>query len=313
MEMGKSKIQILWLVLAAMSVPVLAASPVLSNQIIINSEDQFSFARSIMDSGDFSRAVVEFERFIHFFPENSQVQTARYLIGICRLRDQRFQEARESFSEVIRTEPAGPLSGRALFLTGESYYQQGLSNQAAYYFNQIIEKYTDLDLKNAALYRLGWTKMNASRWCEASRIFSDVERQSTFFESAQQLAEKSLKGEALPQKNPTYAGLMSAIVPGLGHAYVSRYKDATVAFVVNGLFIWGAVQSFRQDQNVVGGILTFLEIGWYSGNIYSAVNATHKYNRKVHDDFRGSLKDRLDLNLFTERKGQIGLAFSLRF
>jgi hypothetical protein len=67
---------------------------------------------------------------------------------------------------------------------------------------------------------------------------------------------------------------------------------------VNGLFIWAAVQAFQSDQDVLGGILTFIELGFYSGNIYSAVNAAHKYNRKVRNDFRGNLKDRLDLNLF---------------
>jgi hypothetical protein len=52
------------------------------------------------------------------------------------------------------------------------------------------------------------------------------------------------KGEELPEKNPVYAGTL-AIVPGLGHAYVPRYRDAIVSFLVNGLFIWAAVQAFH--------------------------------------------------------------------
>ena len=66
-------------------------------------------------------------------------------------------------------------------------------------------------------------------------------------------------------------------------------------------------------MDVLGGILTFIELGFYSGNIYSAVNAAHKYNRKLQNDFRENLKDRLDLNLFTAGKGQMGLTLTFQF
>jgi hypothetical protein len=195
---------------------------------------------------------------------------------------------------------------------GESYYQQGISKEAEYYFVQVIEKHLDVDLKNAALYRLGWTRMQENKWGDASEVFKKVEKDSHFYESSRELAEQSLKGEKLPEKNPVYAGTL-AIIPGLGHAYVSRYRDATISFLVNGLFIWAAVQAFQSDQDVLGGILTFMELGFYSGNIYSAVNAAHKHNQKVQNDFRESLKDRLDLNLFTAKKGQIGLTLTFQF
>jgi TolA-binding protein len=266
-----------------------------------------------MNSEDHSRAIVEFERFIHFFPDDSQVPKARYLIGICYLNSRQHEAARKVFTEIVASKPASPFAGNALLLIGESYYKQGVFKEAARYFSQVVETYPDSDLKNVALYRLGWTTMNVNRWEEASDIFSDVQEESLYFESAQQLAAESLKGKDLPQKNPTTAGALAAILPGLGHAYVSRYRDATIAFLVNGLFIWGAVQSFRHDQYVVGGMLTFLEIGWYSGNIYSAVNVAHKHNRKVQNDFRGRLKDRLDLKLFTAIGGRIGLALTLKF
>ena len=40
---------------------------VLSDQIIINSEEQFLFAQQTMEKGKYQQAVAEFERFIHFF------------------------------------------------------------------------------------------------------------------------------------------------------------------------------------------------------------------------------------------------------
>ncbi|MEE9610697.1 MAG: hypothetical protein V3W19_05565, partial [Desulfatiglandales bacterium] len=96
------------------------------------------------------------------------------------------------------------------------------------------------------------------------------------------------------------------------HVYSNRYKDGLAAFLLNGLFILAAVEAFDEDLNVLGGMLIFLELGWYTGNIYSAVNTAHKYNRKARNDFRRSLPDRLNLNLFTTRDG-LGVALKIDF
>lgn len=311
--MGKVRIRCIWRFIAGMGIFLLSASPVLPDQIIIGGDDQFGFARTWVERGEYGRAAGEFERFIHFFPEDPRVPMARYLIGMCYLEDRRADAAREIFFQILRSNPGSLLAGKALFLTGESYYQQGVSGEAEYYFGQVIEKYPFPDLKNAALYRLGWSSLQANRWRDASEIFGKVEEGSQFYESSQELAEESLKGETLVYKSPTGAGALAALVPGLGHAYVSRYKDAAVAFLLNGLFVWAAVESFHQDHEVLGGILSFLEIGWYTGNIYSAVNVAHKHNRKVRNDFRGSLKDQLDLRFFAVREGHVGLALTFQF
>jgi TolA-binding protein len=311
--MVQHKNKCLWLFIAGVCVLFLSLPPAFSNQIIINSADQFDFARKFMEKGQYEIAVGEFERFIHFFPDDTQIPTARCLMGICYMKDRRFEAAREIFQEIVRSKPDSKVAWRALLLTGESYYLQGIFEEAEYYLKQVIERCPHLDLKNTALYRLGWARMQAGKWSEASDIFSKVEENSTFFDSSQTLAEQSLKGEELPHKKPAYAGTLAAVVPGLGHAYVSRYRDAAVAFVLNGLFIWATVESFDQDHEVLGGILLALELGWYTGNIYSAVNCAHKYNRKTQDDFRNRLKDQFDLRLFVAGKDSVGLALSFRF
>jgi hypothetical protein len=45
------------------------------------------------------------------------------------------------------------------------------------------------------------------------------------------------------------------------------------------------VEAFDQKNYVVGGILTFFELGWYSGNIYSAVSSAHKYNQRKKQEY----------------------------
>lgn len=301
------------LLVAGVCLFLLSFSPAFPEQIIINSTDQFDFATSCMDRGEYERAVGEFERFIHFFPDDPQVSTARCLIGICYLKSRRFDSARETFLGIIGSESDSPAAGRALLLTGESYYLQGISSEAEYYLKQVIEKYPNLELKNIALYRLGWTRMQEGRWADASETFSKVEKDSTLYESSRKLVMQSLEGEGLHTKKPAYAGTLGALIPGLGHAYVSRYRDAAVAFVLNGLFIWATVEAFDQDHEVLGGILAALELGWYTGNIYSAVNCAHKYNRKTQEDFRKGLADQFGLHLFVADRKRVGLLLQYRF
>ncbi len=168
-------------------------------------------------------------------------------------------------------------------------------------------------MRDAAAYRLGWARLRENRWEEASDSFRRVERGSPLYGSALELERESLKGINLPYKSPTQAGVMAGLLPGLGHAYAGRYRSAIVSFLLNGLFIWATVESFHRDHDALGGVLAFVEAGWYAGNIYGAVNATHKYNRKMQADFRRSLKDRFNLHLIASRDGRWGLSLAVRF
>lgn len=290
---------------------LLLPTPALSVQITIDSEEQFQFARQTMERGEYLRAVAEFERFIHFFPKDEKVPQAHYLIGFCYLKAKEYALARKVLENVNKSYPDRPVAGKALFLMGESYYRQGLQKEAQMYFKKVIERYPHLDVKHAAQYRLAWSRMKVDQWREASETFKMVEKGSPLYPNSQDLAELSLKGEALPYKKPATAGVL-AILPGLGHLYCERPKDALVAFLLNGLTIWAAIEAFDEDLQVLGSLLLLLEVGWYAGNIYSAVNSAHKYNRKVRNDFRKNLPDRLNLNLFIT-KGGLGLALKMDF
>ncbi len=292
---------------------ILCASPVLPASLVIDETAQFQFAMKLMDRGEFERAVLEFERFIHFFPESIRVPQARTLKGVCHMKAGRYEVARDVFLWLLKTHERGLFAQRALFLMGESYYRQGIPGEAEHYFRRLLREFPDSSLRNAALYRLGWVKMRENKWKAASQIFMGTENTSPYYPGAMTLARESLKGDALHLKSPKIAGTLAAVLPGLGHAYVGRYRDGGVAFVLNALFIWAAVEAFHEDQHALGGMLTFLELGWYSGNIYSAVNASHKHNRKIRMDFRSRLKDELDLKLLLTPDRQVGLSVNFHF
>lgn len=301
------------LIIAVFLGSLLGFSAAYAERIIIDGDKQFDYSRALMNDGKYDLAVKEFERFMYFFPTDQRVPSAHYLTGVCYLRQGQFKKARQVFTEIFSADPEGEFAGKAVFMMGETYYEEGLPEKADYFFAEAAANASTGELKNAAFYRLGWARMREHRWKEASEEFGRVQKDSPLYASAQALAANSLDGALLPSKDPVTAGVLAGVVPGLGHAYLSRYKDAAVAFLLNGLFIWATVESFQQDHQVLGGILAFFELGWYAGNIYSAVSGAHKYNRKVRDDFSKSFRDSLDLRILTSRKGPEGLLLTFQF
>jgi hypothetical protein len=70
------------------------------------------------------------------------------------------------------------------------------------------------------------------------------------------------------------------MLPGAGHLYLGKPRHAITAFLLNGLFLRGAVFAFREGLEATGVILLYFETGWYLGNINSAVEGATDYNRQ---------------------------------
>ncbi len=281
--------------------------------IEITPQKQLEFINYLMENGKYDQALNELERYIYFFPGKENILYLKYLMGLCYLEKKEYERARQIFSKIMERDSTGRLGAKAFLLMGESYYRQGVFKEAEKYFRRLASQGTYPDLKEAAQYRIGWVLLMLNQWNEASQVFKDISPGSSYYPSAEELSNKSLMGLGLPEKNPNYAGVLAGVLPGLGHAYVGRYKDGLVAFILNGVFIWATIEAFHEDQEVLGGILGFLELGWYTGNIYSAVNCSHKYNRKVRNDFRKGLHDAFDLNIFKSPNGHTGLILTWHF
>ena len=95
--------------------------PSLFAEITITDDAQYHFALETMKAGDFHRAIIEFERFIHFFPEDRRIPKARLLIGVCHLEAGEFEKARERFNTLSVEYAKTTVGGKALLFMGESY------------------------------------------------------------------------------------------------------------------------------------------------------------------------------------------------
>lgn len=85
----------------------------------------------------------------------------------------------------------------------------------------------------------------------------------------------------LPYKSPALSGALSAILPGSGQAYCSRWYEASAALFVNGALAGSAYECFDNDLPILGSAVVLAAVTWYAGNIFNAVNVAHKYNDEI--------------------------------
>jgi len=279
--------------LAAVSI-IICLFPLYSHAgqaVLLDPDRQFQFAEYYFEKGEYYRAIGEYERFIYFFPEAKKVELARYRIALAYLKGERYQEAIQAFKLLIEKYPNSAYAIKSYLRISEAYIRLKRYDEALINLDNLITIAPDQNTKDEAYYQRGWIYLEQGLWENAQTCFDKISPQNRETYRLKQLLDELDKKKLLKRKDPTTAGLL-AIVPGAGHLYCERYRDAFVSFLVNGALIFAAYEAFDHDQNVLGGIITLVEVGFYSGNIYSAVSSAHKYNRDEKNRFLRYLQKR---------------------
>jgi hypothetical protein len=278
-----------------------------------NIEKHFGYAESLFKEGDFYRAITEYKRFIFFFPDEKKTEKCYFRIGESYFKAKRWQESVDALKVFIDRFPISPLLNDALYFKGMAEKNLKKYNDALSTFEEIIKAGSG-ERKNRAIYQKALILVDMKEWKRAGEAFSMIPEKSVLSHGARIFSSGLENIDNLPRKSPTTAGVLAAIVPGAGHLYTERPRDALVAFLLNGAFIWAAVELFDDGKNVAGGVVTFFELGWYTGNIYSAVSSAHKYNKKVEGEFFENLRNRSSLSYYHDNKRSSNyLILSMRF
>ena len=278
---------------------------------VVDEKAQMGLGDYFFEDGDFYRAITEYKRFLFFFPESLRAEEALWKIASSYFQGKKWDEALSAADDLLKKHPSSPWAPEAILLKGRCWMEKKEFSQARHYFLLAREMAAGTGIAQEAQWQTAVSFLREDRWKEAAAEFRKVEPGSRLYPRAEYLAH-GLEGiEEVPQKSPTTAGIL-AVLPGAGHLYCERYRDAGIAFVLNAAFIWGMVESFKHENYVVGGILTFFELGWYSGNIYSAVSSAHKYNRNKKKEYLDNLEkeDRLSLGISFREKQPF---FSFRY
>ena len=258
-------------------------------------QSQFDFAERLFFEKDYERAITEYKRCIFLFPQNALSEKAALMIGHSYYKEERWSESVPAFGEFIEMYPESRDIAEAFYFKGAGErrlkrYEDALSS---------LEKIQDLgsvEYSEKAVLESAFVHVDKDNWEKAQTLFLMIPEKSEYFDSARIFSKGLDNVGNVPRKSPPVAGTLAACLPGAGHLYTERYRDALVAFLLNGAFI-GAAYEFFDDENCSAGIIaSVFELGWYAGNIYSAVGSSHKYNRRMKNDFIEGLKIKTEIS-----------------
>ena len=273
--------------------------PACARALTIDSEQQYQFAETLFDSHQYRRAAEEYQRFAFFFPDDQRRRPARFKAGQAFLLAEDPQTALYLFNELAKRTPLDDVAVESYFMMVECHLHMKAVTQAVVDLNNLITLSDDKSVRNRAYHRLGWLYIDQMEWDAAEMTFAKISADQRSRYRIDDLERDLGNANRLPARSPALAGTLS-IIPGAGQLYCNRYEDALIAFAVNLGLIWAAHDAFDEEQYGLGGLLSFVALGFYAGNIYSAVGDAHKYNQFQEQEFRDSLRRHLVLGNSTE-------------
>ena len=250
------------------------------------SPDQLvAFADHLYDSGDYYRAITEYERFLFFHSADAKAPYAGLQIARCYLLGKKPEAARTQLRDLMDRYRGQEEGRQAAWMLEESYRTEGEHSLALDQIDKYLGTYPGASNAVAARIAQGVCHLQEGDPSAAKQALSMVPAASPLRQAADELEKESGRYAQIQHKSPWIAGSLSAVLPGAGQVYIGRPDDAILAFVLNAVLIWGMYESFDNGEDVTGGLLTVVETGWYFGNIYNAVNGAHKYNKREKEQF----------------------------
>lgn len=266
--------------------------------IFITADTQYGYAEKCFQEKDFLTAMVEFKRFIHFFPEDERIKKASFFTGKALYQLKDYEEAKKVFNTLLFPFSEDPMVVEAYFMMANTHEQMGKEGEAERVLQNLLLLTDDIRTKDRVHATLGWIDLKRSQAMEKGaleRAQINIDRLSesgseTYGKNRLKKTINSIHGQN--GKNPVIAGI-AAIVPGMGFLYCERYQDALVSFLLNTSLIMAAHESFDRDLNTLGGVICFVETGFFAGNIYGSISSAHKFNQNLRQKALESLEQDL--------------------
>lgn len=289
--MNKTKINFLHRTLWVILVFLAVTSSFLPGNVSANASrtpltENYRYAQHLYDAGQFRQAADAFEKFVFETPDSPLAPQALYLAARAYQQVGDTDAALNACDRALKMD-SGDLTASIDLLKSDIFTTTNATDPARIILHNLMTATDDPVILNKALYRMAWIDIEAGRFDEAMGWLQKITAEKN--DPVSELQHQLKQADTIVTKNPRLAGLLS-IIPGGGQLYTGRYQDAAVAFILNGLFFWGSIEAFEEDQTALGLLLGGIGVNFYVGNIYSAVNGAHKFNRNTQSRFIEQLK-----------------------
>jgi len=243
-----------------------------------SSDAIFGFAEYLENTGDYYRAITEYKRFIFLWPENELSNECRYRIGRSYLYGSDYENAISEFQNLYNLSSGNLPARKIQYAYSKSLFMASRYKQAAFVAKNNMP---DLTISKRQAYDISWCYLKDKNIKSALQIYQELAETEKSDDRIFNIRDAIVHLESLPEKRPCIAGVMSAILPGSGQIYAGRWRDGLISFLINGLFISAIAGAIDKDHDETAAILGFLELGFYSANIYNSLNDAHKYNQSI--------------------------------
>ncbi|MCK5100964.1 MAG: hypothetical protein KAR45_22835 [Desulfobacteraceae bacterium] len=303
-------------------------------EIVINADMQYNYAQKCFQNKDYTTAIFEYKRFINFFSDNKNVANAEFKIGKAFYNLKDYEKAVMAFNKIILAENpeilTSPDSDLAESNIVDAYFMKSkalmllekfiASEVCMHNLLRITEDKTTEDkitqdraYSFLTLLYLKISETNPDALLRAKNYLQKVSLKSVDKSQRDQLTKTLADMNNLETKSPAIAGIAS-IIPGAGYIYCERYKDGLVSFLFNTALLIAAYKAFDDGNPALGGAISFVEAGFYAGNIYGSVASAHKYNRRKRNQYIKDVHNQFHLKIKnTNKDEQIQLFFEVPF
>jgi TM2 domain-containing membrane protein YozV len=257
---------------------ILLWSQIFSQQIDFNSPQNIKlFADYLFCDQDYLRAIDEYEKYLLVFADDSiQFKIA---VGYSAMNDQ--SNAYKKLSSIKKTSSFYEQSKIEIL---KSFYLQSIDSNFYSFADVLINSRSPFSndayrLKNTSMLLIKDELLDKEKFLIP---FENEEKNklSNFYD---------LKNNP-PYKSEAWAGILSAIIPGVGKIYTQEYADGITAFILTGLFAYLAYTNFEHDHPTRAWIFTAIGAGFYAGNIYGSVASAQIFNARVNFEFDEGVK-----------------------
>ena len=122
---------------------------------------QYSAAVALQNRGEFRPAAEQWVKFIDTFKTDSRCDRAFHYLGVCYLKTNQLELARQCFEIVVKHYPKFELLDATYYCLGSTLYNLGRSGKPELYdaaadaFQSVIDKYPQSELVSQALFHRG--------------------------------------------------------------------------------------------------------------------------------------------------------------
>jgi len=239
------------------------------------------FADWLHARGDYYRAIGEYERVLFLAPGSPAAARAELEMARAYARGDRPDAAVAVLRGLAAGSPDATVRDAALFEQGLVRLRAGDAERAV----PPLTSYAALPAPaggpgpGRAQLLLGLARLRQGDLPAARSAFQASARDPALAGRAPDLEAALAEVARAPRRSPVAAGLLSAVVPGLGHAYAGDPGAGAGALLLNGAFVWATVEAFQGDRPGLGVVLLTAESIWYGGAIFGAVAEAVRFNR----------------------------------